>query len=229
MNNLLKSLVGHYSSADTENRDVKFFKKDGQDFLRWGVIGFFLFGTYNLSLRMLSRQVDRGCELLDSTDRIRQNKVLCHAFLELQNYRQVNIWMFKTAIINADHLLILEQGLMNEDIIPIDTDKNLAFTHFKVCVSRLNAFQHKIKETMSLEHAFLVNSVVKTIYETLQKHVLNIFHLCSQYKPENLMKRARQEIHINLHSKDGVKDMNTHGDDIRTTDNDNLEYVHVSS
>ena len=224
MNSVLKSLLGHYTAADTQNRDVSLFKKDGKDFVRWGIIGFVLFGTYNMSLRVLSRQVDRGCELVDNTECIQLDKVLCHAFLELQHYRPVNIWMFKTAIVNADHLLILERGLMNEDIIAIDTDKSLAFTHFKVCIGRLNAFQHKVKDTLSLEHAFLVNGIVKTIYDALQKRLLNIFHLCSQYNPDNLMKRAKQEINVDSIHSNLTKTDQTYD----TTDNDNVEYINIS-
>jgi hypothetical protein len=63
-----------------------------------------------------------------------------------------------------------------------------------MAVNRLNQFQFLVRERMGNDHGLAVNIFVKKIYDQLKKHVLNVLHLCSDFRPERLISRAAIEV-----------------------------------
>jgi len=182
--------------ADRSHNSIQFQKKDAAQFVRWGMIGFTIFGAYQMSSTILKRQIDPSGELIDECGSLHNDPQLCAHFIDLQHYRALNPWLFSTAILNADTLVLLENGLVTGFITPARNDKIIAFTHFKVAVERLNMLLSIIKEKMGVDHGMLAHVLVNDIYKNLRKRFLNILHMCTQYNPESLIRRAEEEIQI---------------------------------
>ena len=190
---LLEPLVNG-TTSDEETRNNKFYRKDAVDFIKWGSIGFVGMGVYQLGLRLSKRGIKSTVDLVDRADSLGSNPIILDAFVNLQSYRSLDPWLFRTALQNVDHLLFLENALMSKRIIPARNDKAIAFSHFRMSVIRLNQFQFRVKDKLGNAHAMAVNMYVKKIYKELQKHLLNILHFCSQFNPGDLIARAQNEI-----------------------------------
>lgn len=130
----------------------------------------------------------------DTVECIRDDPVLCEAFLTLQQYRRLDKHLFAKALQTVDQLLFLERGLLNKDFPPSRADKTKGWALFRLSLNKLNEFQHMVRTTMKNEHAVVVNILVKKMYEQLQKHILNVLHLCSRFNPNDWLKMASVEV-----------------------------------
>lgn len=169
-------------------------RKDIRDFVTWGMVGFVGLGMYKVGTRICRRNEDPCCDLIDSCVSLNSSPAIRDAFIEIQTYRSLNPWLFKLSLQNIDHLLYLESSMLSGSISPVRSDKALAFSFFRMAVVRLNMFQLAVKESLGKDHALVVNIHIKDIYTTIQKHLLNVLHMCSQFKPHNLKARAEAEI-----------------------------------
>lgn len=184
---------------------LQFYPGDAEKFLKWGTLGFVGFGLYQMAATLAKRNVNPCFEFKDPVEAIQFDPIVRDAFIQLQSYREMNPWLFKTALQNIDQLLFLENALLSQKVLPARQDKNLAFTYFKMGVNRLNQFQHLVRSSLGNEHGMTVNILVKQVYNQIQKHLLNILHLCSKFRPENLIQRAPLEIeHALKRMADGV-------------------------
>jgi hypothetical protein len=175
-------------------RGGKFRPGDAQDFLKWGIVGFVGFGAYQMASKLARRTADPMSVLVDPVESIGNDPVILEALVKIQSYRELNPWMFSMAVRNIDHLLFLENALVSKEVQPVRNDKALAFTYFRIALTRLNTFQHLIKHKLSNKHAMAVNIYTEKIYDQLKKHFLNVLHLCSVIRPENLLKRAEEDV-----------------------------------
>lgn len=183
-------------AQQTQNTKKKtfFYKQDVQDFVKWGSIGFLGLGIYTIGMKVAKRNINSAIDLKDQTESVHLDQTVLEAFLNLQSYRDLNPWLFRTALHNIDHLLFLEDVLLRKVTLPTHNDKIISFSYFRIAVSRMNAFQLLVKERLGNDHGLVVNILIKNVYTQLQKHLLNILHMCSEFKPENLIARAQQEV-----------------------------------
>jgi hypothetical protein len=167
---------------------------DVADFVKWGAIGAVSMGVYQLGMKVAQRKINPCVDLKDRGDSLNHDPIIRDAFINLQKYRELNIWLFKTALQNVDHLLFLEYALLSKSVSPTHTDKSIAFSYFRMAVIRLNMLQLLVKEHLGNDHGMAVNIFVKQVYTQIQKHFLNVLHICSEFKPSNLIARAQQEV-----------------------------------
>lgn len=188
-----------FSVADMfSDSSISLEKSDLKHFMTWGAIGFLCLGTYKMSTRIVNKSISPSANLIDETESLHVDAKICEAFTNLQEYRDLNPWLFKTGIQNVDHLLFLEQILLNGESDPVPNDKVIAFSHFRMALHRLNSFQKLVSEQLGNEHGLAVQIYIESIYEQLQKHLLNIFHMCSQFDPSSLISRAKKEVQFLL-------------------------------
>ena len=198
------------SSSKTSDKDntpkAVLYKQDAMDFMKWGLVGFVGLGVYTLGMKVAKRNIDPSVELHDRADSFNLDPVIRDSFINIQPYRKLNTWLFKMSVYNTDHLLFLENALLTKTALPTHNDKVLAFSYFRMALSRLNQFQILVRETLGNEHAMAVNMFVEKIYGQLQKHLLNVLHICSEFKPANLIARAQQEVEQAMQAfEDGKK------------------------
>jgi hypothetical protein len=182
------------NAAPGKGGKLQFYPGDAEKFLKWGTVGFLGFGLYQMAATLAKRNVNPCFEFKDPVEAIQYDPIIRDALIQLQSYRDMNTWLFKTALQNIDMLLFLENQLLTQKTVPVRQDKNLAFTYFKMGINRLNQFQHLVRSTLGNEHGLTVNILVKQVYTQMQKHLLNVLHLCSKFRPENLIQRAPLEI-----------------------------------
>lgn len=193
------------NTVPSKGGKLQFYPGDAEKFLKWGTLGFVGFGLYQMAATLAKRNVNPCFEFKDPVEAIQFDPIVRDSFIQLQSYREMNPWLFKTALQNIDQLLFLENALLSQKVLPARQDKNLAFTYFKMGVNRLNQFQHLVRSSLGNEHGMTVNILVKQVYNQIQKHLLNILHLCSKFRPENLIQRAPLEIeHALKRMADGV-------------------------
>lgn len=186
---------------------LQLYPGDAQKFLKWGSIGFFGFGLYQMALTLAKRNVNPCVEFKDQVEAMNTDPIVRDALIQLQNYRELNPWLFKTALQNIDQLLFLENALLSEQVHPVKRDKEIAFSHFRMGVNRLSQFQFLVRKEMGNEHGLSVNILVKKIYTQLQKHLLNVLHLCSEFRPDNLVARAPLEVNLAMQRMDQGRDV----------------------
>lgn len=177
---------------------LQLYPGDAQKFLKYGTIGFVGFGLYQMAVTMAKRNVNPCVEFKDPVEAMNADPIIRDALIQLQNYRELHPCLFKTALQNIDQLLFLENALLAQKVYPVKNDKDIAFSHFRVGVNRLSQFQFLVRKEMGNEHGMTVNILVKRIYSQMQKHLLNVLHLCSEFRPENLIARAPLEVGVAL-------------------------------
>ena len=183
------------SRAEEKDKEGnKIYKSDVNDFVRWGAVGFVAMGLYQLGLKMNKRNISKSAELKVRTEAMDCDPIILEALINIQHYKDLAPWFFEPAVTNIDRLLFLENAMLKKDIIPMSKDKSIAFIYFKVGLNRLNEFQYIVKEEMGNDHGATVNIYVKKIYEQIQKHFINCLHMCGNFKPENFIKRAEEEV-----------------------------------
>lgn len=172
----------------------KFYPEDGKRFLQWGALGFLGLGAYQLFMTMAKRNINPCCELKDRVESLNNDPMIRDAFIHLQEYRELDPWAFKMALQNTDRLLFLEEALVSGRVPPVRNDKVLAFSSFRIAVQRLTIFQFTVRDKLGNDHGMCASIFTKKIYEQLQKHLLNVLHICSRFKPEDLIARAKVEV-----------------------------------
>lgn len=182
------------SAGDSSGFRMILYPDDAQKFLKWGTLGFVGLGLYQLFMTVAKRNINPSVEFKDPVESMNCDPIIRDSFVHIQSYRKLNPWLFKSALQNADKLLFLEDALLSQKAFPVRNDKVSAWTYFRLSVNRLNQFQYLVRERMGNEHGLAVNIFVRKVYDQLQKHVLNVFHLCSEFKPENLIARAPFEV-----------------------------------
>jgi hypothetical protein len=196
--------LGAASSSDKKGGEGKdkmkmiLYKNDINDFMKWGAIGFLGMGIYQLGMRVAKRNINPCVELKDRADSLNHDPIVRDSFINIQSYRDLNPWLFRTALQNVDHLLFLENALLTKSVSPTHNDKVISFSYFRMAVIRLNMLQILVKEELGNDHAMAVNIFVQKIYGQIQKHFLNVLHICSEFKPNNLIARAKQEVEAAL-------------------------------
>lgn len=189
---------GSIKAPGKGSNGLQLYPGDAQKFLKWGSIGFLGFGLYQMSVTLAKRNINPCVEFKDQVEALNADPIIRDAMVQLQNYRELNPWLFKTALQNIDQLLFLESALLSQQVHPVKRDKDLAFTHFRMGVNRLSQFQFLVRKEMGNEHGMSVNILVKKVYTQLQKHLLNVLHLCSEFRPEHLIARAPLEVGVAL-------------------------------
>jgi len=176
------------------NWKVMLHQDDAKNFLKWGTLGFVGLGVYQLCMTMAKRNINPCVEFMDPVESMNSDPIIRDAMITLQSYRELNPWLFKTALQNIDQLLFLENALLSQQIQAVKNDKVASWSFFRMAIHRLGAFQYLVRERMGTEHGMTVNIFVRKIYAQLQKHILNILHMCTEFKPEHLIANAPLEI-----------------------------------
>jgi len=170
------------------------YPDDAKKFLKWGALGFIGLGAYQLFMTVAKRNINPSVEFTDPVESMNHDPIIRDSFIHIQPYRKLNPWLYKSALQNVDQLLFLENALLSQEVSPVRNDKVAAWSHFRMGVNRLNQFQFLVRERMGNDHGMAVNLFVRKIYDQMKKHALNILHLCSEFKPENLIARAPFEV-----------------------------------
>jgi hypothetical protein len=182
------------SESESEGTKTKLYPKDMKQFLLWGATGFAVAGLYQMGCRLTRRNVKPESELEQETDGIIHDHVMLDAFIYLQEYKTVNNWSYQLALQNSDSLLFLEHVLVTEQVSPTRFDKPWAFALFQIAVKRLKIFQSTVKESMGTAHAFAVHLCIRKIYKGLQRSMRSILHKCSEFNPDQMMKRVKVDL-----------------------------------
>jgi hypothetical protein len=174
--------------------DVTMYNKDLADMFRWGLIGAVGMGVYQMGMRMSNRNILPGVDLKDPNDCIASNPTILESFVEIQPYRRLDKASFKMAIQNVDNLLLREYGLRSGEITAMRKDKVEAFSYFRVAIKRLGKFSAVVEDRLGHEHALVVKLQIKRIFKEMQNSFSNILTFCSKFNPEELLRRAPEEI-----------------------------------
>lgn len=135
-----------------------------------------------------------------SHDAIQNDRGLLHYLSELETYSHVEEDLFHMIVQGIDKMLILEQVLLNDDAVPTKEDRGETHGRFAVIRRHLQTFQSEVLSVLGSEHGVTASYYTKQIYENLQKHYLNILHLCNKYHPEGALRRAREERSVYEHA-----------------------------
>lgn len=194
--NVLMNLIGppNGGGGGAKKKGIVLYPSDASTFLKYGIAGFVGFGVYSIAMQLAKRNINPEVEFQDPVESMNCDPIIRDAFINIQSYRELNPWLFKSALQNVDQLLFLEDALLSRKVRPVKSDKIIAFSYFRMGSNRLGQLQWLIKEKLSSEHALTFNLYVRKIYAQLQKHLLNILHLCSEFKPQHLIERAPLEI-----------------------------------
>ena len=195
--NVLMNLFGPPNGGGgggAKKKGIVLYPSDASLFLKYGIAGFVGFGVYSIAMQLAKRNINPEVEFQDPVESMNCDPIIRDAFINIQSYRELNPWLFKSALQNVDQLLFLEDALLSRKVRPVKSDKIIAFSYFRMGCNRLGQLQWLIKEKLSSEHALTFNLYVRKIYAQLQKHLLNILHLCSEFKPQHLIERAPLEI-----------------------------------
>lgn len=190
----MQFLTEMFMNPTGKRTKLMFYPGDVQKIATWTLGSAVAFGAYQTYMTMLKRNINPSSEFIDQVSSMNQDPIMRDAFISIQNYREINSWLFKSALQNADQLLFLEFAMENEKIIPKRIDKGAAYANFRVAMNRLIQFQYEIREKIDNDHAMAVHVYVQKIYEQLHKHFLNILHMCSMFKPEHLIAKAELEV-----------------------------------
>ena len=185
---------GQNAAQPGSGLNMIFYPEDAKRFLKWGALGFVGLGVYQMFMTVAKRNINPSVEFEDPVESMNCDPIIRDAFIHIQPYRKLNPWLYKTALQNADQLLFLENVLLSQEASAQRNDKVCAWSHFRMAVNRLNQFQFLVRERMGNDHGMAVNIFVKKIYEQLKKHVLNVLHLCSDFRPDRLIARAPMEV-----------------------------------
>jgi len=195
MSNKIGAASGKSAKAKSNGSTwPQLYPDDAKTFVKVGMLGFVALGGYHLLMTLAKRNTNPNIVFHDTVESMDCDPIIRDAFFSIQSYRTINPWLFKTALQNVDQLLFLENALLSQKVKPVHNDKVVSFTYFRMGVNRLDQLQYLIKERMGNEHAMAANIYVRKIYTQMQKHLLNILHLCSEFKPEHLIERAPMEI-----------------------------------
>jgi hypothetical protein len=184
---------GDKKDKKDEKKSV-FYQSDVRDFVKFGAIGFLAMGIYQIGMRVAKRNINPCVDLLDRADSLSVDPIILDSFVNIQSYRDLNPWLFRTALQNVDRLLFLENALLSKQVHATSNDKAISFSYFRMSIIRLNQLQLLVKEKLGNEHALACNIFVQKIYFQMQKHFLNVLHLCSDFKPEFMIARAKSEV-----------------------------------
>ncbi len=186
----MEQVMNMLSRGSWEN--VKIYNMDIKDALKWG--GFAALGAfgYNIFLKSMERQIQPGAALKDlpPANSIVEDQGILDHLVQLQTYREVEPWLFWSAVRNLDMLLFLEQQILLKKFAPVRKDKVLAWTHFRVGINDLNEFQFTVHQEMGSEHGKVANMLVENIFDRAVKHLLNVMTLCSDFNPKAIIARA---------------------------------------
>lgn len=188
------NIIGPKASGNKNANGAKFYDSDITDFMRWGSVGFIAMGLYQMGLKLCTRSINPSSELKVKTESLNSDTVIRDALINIQRYRELVPWLFDGAVLNIDKLLFLENALRDKVILPNRKDKAIAFTYFRVGLNRLNEFQWTVKSQMGNEHGLAVNLYVQKVYKQLQKHFLNCLALTGEFKVDDYIERAENEV-----------------------------------
>jgi hypothetical protein len=197
LENLLTPVESKGSKEQKEGvgkNKLQVYPTDVKQFIKWGSVGFMGLGLYQFLLTLSKRNINPCIDFQDPVEALDCDPVIRDAMIRLQNYRELNPWLFKTALQNIDQLLFLENALLSKGAHAAKKDKDIAFTYFRMGVNRLNQLQFIIRKELGTEHGMAVHLLVKQIYGQMQKHLLNVLHLCSKFRPDDLIARAPLEV-----------------------------------
>lgn len=153
------------------------------------------FGLGSYLSNFFEGQPDR---LSVNCDAIQNDRGLLHQLCQLETYSHVDERLFRMIIQHIDKLMILEDVLRRSDTGPTKEDRPNAHSRYNALVRQLREFQRLVLQTMGSEHGVTAHYFVKQIHELMQKHLLNILHLCSRYNPLSTLKRAQEERELYL-------------------------------
>jgi hypothetical protein len=188
------SLLNHALDSKGPNDSTLLYQHDLKNAARWGLAGGVALGLYQLGLTLMRRKLHPEVQLIDQQEKLHLDSIIYDAFMQLQAYRKLNVFLFTTALHNTDRLLLLEDVLYQKEVFANKNDPIIAWTYFKMAVNRLKLFQMEVKQQLGKEHAFAVNTLVNKIYSQLQKHLMNILHMCQQFNVSDMIKQADRAI-----------------------------------
>lgn len=188
--NMLNSVMDN----DEPSGKVKLYQHDVKNAVRWGLAGGVALAGYKLFVTLMRRKMTPDVELIDSQESLHLDTIIFESFLQLQSYREVNVYLFSQAIHYTDRLLLLKDVLARGEVPAEASDKHVAWHCFKGVINRLTEFQYCVKEQLGSQHALAVHVFVNRIYEQLRKHMLDLMHLTRQFNVHNMVKQAEHAI-----------------------------------
>ncbi len=194
---LLTQLGTKFLNNDQKNTQeplLHFYPSDISSIVKCGAGGFAALATYQLLKNSVKRNIDPSSTLIDPCESMNADPKIRDNLIKLQSYRKIETTLFGHAIQNIDKLLFLEKVLKSGETRGTQNDKCIAFAYYRLALNRLNMFQMLILEMLGNEHGKCANILVDEIYSQLQKHLLNVFHLCTDFNPDKILQTAEKEV-----------------------------------
>jgi hypothetical protein len=195
---LLTQLGTKFLNYDPEKKSedslLHFYPSDIPSMVKCGAGGFVALAGYQLLKNSVRRNIDASATLVDPCESMNSNPKIRDNLIKLQSYRKIEVTLFGHAVQNIDKLLFLEKVLKSGETRGTQNDKCVAFAYYRLALNRLNMFQMLVLEMLGNEHGKCANILVDEIYSQLQKHLLNIFHLCSDFNPDKILQTAEKEV-----------------------------------
>jgi hypothetical protein len=196
------NLLPNYIFRIDPNKENVVKKQDLNKILSWFLVGGAGFSAYKYWQLYIERNINPYGELKDKNECIVHEKELYEYICQLQAYRDLNPWLFSTIVRNIDELLFLEDVMLKGKITPIRKDIYKAYTHFHVSLNRLDQFEQIVKQELGPPHSLAFKHNVRNITKKLWIHLVNIFHMCTSFNPNDIYKRATEEVQRKLNKQD---------------------------
>ncbi len=181
----------------TKDMKMYFYNGDARRIATWGAVGAAGFIAYQMMHTTVRRNIDPSSELQDPTECLNMDPAIRDAFINLQEFRACNDWLFRTALRNCDSLLFKEKTILDKTIVPNENDKVIAFTYFRVACNKLKMFQASVQEKMGNYHALVVQQLTTIIFRRANEHLIFIINSCSQSKSIDMLSKARADLSSN--------------------------------
>lgn len=188
----------------TQDLKLYFYNGDAKKIATWGALGAAGMIAYQFLNTTVRRNTNPAAELVDPTECFNMDADIRDAFINMQNYREVNTWLFRGALRNIDCLLFKEQSIVNQSIIPNENDNIIAFTYFSVACNKLKMFQAAIQERLGNRHAMIVQDLNTIIFNRAEQHFIFIINACARAKPTDMLAKARADIASKLKQTEGA-------------------------
>lgn len=187
---LLDQTMNHREPFDKS----KLYQHDLTNAARWGLAGGAVLACYQLGITLMRRNLYPKVTLKDAQEALHLDPIILDAFEKLQCYRDINVYLYASALHNTDRLLLLEEVLVKKEVLPSRDDKVIAFDYFRTAINRLKQLQVTVKKELGLDHGLAVLMIIDKIYSQLQKRLTNVLTVCYEFNPSNLIKQAERAI-----------------------------------
>lgn len=201
----LTAIAPERSANKNKDGKVQLYTHDYHQAALAGLLGGAALSVYQLWAVWARRNHYPNSELLDRQESLHLDTVIQQSFVQLQVYRNVDVFYFSTALHNIDRLLFLEDVLVRKEVFPSQDDAVIATEYYTIAKQRLNALQKLIKKEKGIKHYMVANTLINKIFGQVHRHFQNVLRMCSSFNVQDLLAYANQQITMDPESRDGAK------------------------